>query len=123
MENVTSEIDEIISVKKFLFMLASLSSKLIAVWSHADDFLRSPSFITPLEVEKINWLSWKGWNCDAVITSESSSIFSGLRSITVNAWTLFSRFQRLILRSSDDIKFSPLAHTDMELMWKLCRLG
>jgi|LakMenEpi03Aug12_release.lakeMendotaPanAssembly.Ray.scaffolds.fasta_scaffold481628_2 hypothetical protein len=57
-----------------------------------------------------------GWYSTWVITSESFSILVGLRSTKLKAVILSYKFQRLILKSSADRKFSESGLTLIELM-------
>jgi len=106
-----------ISVKKFFVAGFSLFSRVIAVFSHCEDFLKSPTLITPLLVEYKKVLLLIGWKREEVMTSEISSKLSGFKSTILKASEVLSRVQRLILRSSPEIKFSPLEQVDREFMW------
>lgn len=84
-------------------------------------------------------LQWEGWNSVAVITSVSSSMFTGLMSTisviiaarrdqttiktgftpprdSLKLWSLILRFQRLIRKSSAEMYVSWSELTEMECM-------
>lgn len=58
-----------------------------------------------------------GWKHDAVMTSVSSSMFSGLMSTMLKLIWLLFMFHRLMRRSSADKKVSPSEQGEMELTW------
>ena len=59
---------------------ANVSHLHFACLSHKADSRMSASLIVPLELEYMNKLQCRGWNSAAVITSVSSSMFTGLIS-------------------------------------------
>ena len=80
---VASQIETIISVKKFFEAELSLTSRVRAVFSQVEPFLKSPILTMPLLVEYKKRLLLTGWNLAEVITSEISSRFSGFKSTTL----------------------------------------
>lgn len=87
--NVASLMDCTISEKKFLDAGSSFSCNVMAWLSQTPDLRMSQTLITPLLVEYRNMLSSKGWYCAEVMTSESSSRLSGLRSMTLKVCFTF----------------------------------
>jgi hypothetical protein len=91
---------------------------LLAYLSHKAASLMSASLIVPFELEYMNKLQCIGWNSAAVMTSVSSSMFTGLMSTMseqrsvkhhrLNRYELklsleIPRFHKLIRRSSAEI--------------------
>lgn len=74
----------------------------------------------PFVVVYMKTVGMSGWNSQCVITSSNSSMLFGFISNRLYTIMLFSMFQRLILRSSADKKFSTSDPTHSELMWYSC---
>ncbi|KAH3666123.1 hypothetical protein OGAPHI_004312 [Ogataea philodendri] len=64
------------------------------------------SLMVPLDEEYMNRLQSVGWNSELVITSVSSSMFTGLISTMLNDWSAIPKFHKLILRSSEEMNVS-----------------
>lgn len=86
-------------------------------WSHKAVCLKSPNFNVPRLLPYINKLQLLGWNSDTVITSVNSSIFSGLISTMLKQLSGLSKFHKLILKSSVEMKHSPSLFGEILLIW------
>eukprot|EP01139_Manchomonas_bermudensis_P010370 Amastigsp_a340305_166.p3 type:complete len:161 gc:universal Amastigsp_a340305_166:966-484(-) len=109
-----------ISEKNDLVAGSSGSSKVLACASQIAAARMSAILIVPFDDEYMNVEHESGWNSAEVITSVSSSMFSGLMSTIVNDWFEISRFHKLIRRSSAEMNVSPSEFTEIELMWYAC---
>ncbi|KAH3676211.1 hypothetical protein WICPIJ_009171 [Wickerhamomyces pijperi] len=78
--NLTSDMLDVISVKKLLFDGSVTSSKTLAWESQSAFSLMSASLMAPLDDEYMNKLQLCGWKSALVITSVSSSMLAGLMS-------------------------------------------
>ncbi|KAH3669810.1 hypothetical protein OGATHE_002622 [Ogataea polymorpha] len=104
--NLTSDIEEVISVKK-LWLDGSIYSSNTRAWlSHSELTRISFNLMVPFEEEYMNKLQSVGWNSALVITSVSSSILTGLISTMLKDWSAIPKFHKLILRSSEEMKVS-----------------
>jgi len=115
-ENFALETEWIISVKKCFLEGSSSIANIVLDLSDYELILMSHSPIYPLDDEYTKISDRTGWYSTWVITSESSSIWGGFKSTILYARTLFSKFQRFILRSSEERKHSPSGATLSELI-------
>mmetsp|Transcript_41 Transcript_41/g.141 ORF Transcript_41/g.141 Transcript_41/m.141 type:complete len:216 (-) Transcript_41:77-724(-) len=121
--NLTSLMLAMISEKKVLVFGSSASSKIFAYESQSAESRMSANRMDPRDDEYMKMLQWLGWKLAAVMTSVSSSMFSGLMSTMLNDSDELSRCHRFTRRSSAERYVSPSELTEMELTWYACALA